>query len=300
MIDWDKPVTLKNHKFESFIRKHLKKTGNITLSDLREIKPLAIFANNGIVFPTQDEIHPGYHEYKQRIEDEVLKNGNKNALMLYQNFVEGDDKYRKIFGFCYLLGLNNIYDIGCGTRFQVGIIVEYKDISYTGIDCFDYDMPEKTEADSFERKLIPMDEYNKLFEGYNERIRFYKGRYPVNIKAPKDAIAILLGWEPDVRTDLPQILTRDFNRILLQVDLADLSQWKNVLEQYELYTLCTHTWEHCFTGKKQGHSYLYASKYPKDIELLKKEGYKYSDTHFMLHHFGGFSDYVKVCDGSVE
>lgn len=31
MIDWDKPVTLKNHKFESFIRKHLKKTGNIRL-----------------------------------------------------------------------------------------------------------------------------------------------------------------------------------------------------------------------------------------------------------------------------
>jgi len=62
MIDWDKPVTLKNHKFESFIRKHLKKTGNITLSDLRGIKPLAIFANNGIVFSPQDEIHPGSGE----------------------------------------------------------------------------------------------------------------------------------------------------------------------------------------------------------------------------------------------
>ena len=38
----------------------------------------------------------------------------------------------------------------------------------------------------------------------------------------------------------------------------------------------------------------------QDIELMKKEGYKYSDTHFMLNHFDGFSDYVKICDGSGE
>ena len=89
----NKTVTLKNHRLEAYIRMHLNKPeGEITVSDLWEIKPLAILANNGIVFPPQDEFHPGYHEYMQRIEDEVLKNGNKNALMLYQNFVEGDDK----------------------------------------------------------------------------------------------------------------------------------------------------------------------------------------------------------------
>ena len=278
-----KPVALKNQKLELFIREHLNKpTGEITVSDLQKIKLLAVLANRGIIFHSQNEIHPDYEEYVQSIEDEILKNGNRIALKLYTNFEEGNDKYRRIFGFCFLLGLKNIYDIGCGTGMQVGSIVKYQDIAYTGIDCFD--MLEIDPSDNNTTQMIPMKMYNQLFNGYNDKIRFYKGKYPLHIQSEEDAIAILLGWVPDVQTDLPQILTKDFKRILLQTELSDLSAWQNVLAQYELYPVYTYTWEHCFTGKLNGYTYLYASKYPEDIECLKKSDYDYNDSRFVLGH----------------
>lgn len=284
MTNPSKPVTIKNYKLELFIREHLNKPeGEITVSDLRKIKPLAILANHGIMFRPQNEYHPDHMEYVQRIEDEILKNGNRIALKLYTNFEEGNDKYRRIFGFCYLLGLKNIYDIGCGTDMQVGSIVKYKNISYTGIDCFD--MLEMDTSNHNTDEMMPAKIYNQLFQDYNERIRFYKGKYPLHIQAEEDAIALLLGWVPDVRTDLPQVLMRDFNRILLQTELSDLSAWQSVLEQYELYSVHTYTWEHCFTGKKKGYTYLYASKYPEDIECLKKTNYDYNDSRFTLDHY---------------
>ena len=249
---------------------------------MQMINPLVTLINEGFSWDSKIEIRPDNEEYVQRIEDEILKNGNRNALKLYTNFQRGDDKYRRIFGFCYLLGLRDIYDIGCGMDMQVGSIVEYKNISYTGIDCFDkldVDTP-----DSSADEMIPVKAYNKLFEGYNEKIRFYKGEYPLSIQAGEDAIAILLGWTPDVKTDLPQFLKRDFNRILLQTELSDMPEWQGELKQYELYPIYTYTWENFFTGKKQGYTYLYASKYPEDMECLKKADYDYNDTRFILNH----------------
>jgi len=176
-------------------------------------------------------------------------------------------RYTKIFDFCRVLGISHVYDIGCHWINQAFLLVSHSAMQYTGIDC------------SF--ALIDWQEQNRTAEHCtvpfvreapppfcNGRICFQKGWYPdVALQPETDSIAVAcysftMCQEKEEIARTTAALQKDFNRILFNLGWFPETQatayWKS--QDWSGYTI--------FPVGPCG--FVYATRFPEDIDRLKK------------------------------
>lgn len=108
----------KNKKLEELIRKiRGKPTGPITNMDLAVCKPmirrLASGASSVVNF--NEPLSPKRGEFHEGIRKLAMETGDEQLLRLYKRTDDHKDRrYQKFFGLGILLGVTDIYDIGCG------------------------------------------------------------------------------------------------------------------------------------------------------------------------------------------
>lgn len=170
----------------------------------------------GVLFEETPEENPTpYLEYKEREFHNVIH------------------RYRKIFDLCRVLGITNIYDIGCCTINQSFLLAHHSRINYTGIDdgfILNDWRTSDLETNNYYRLLAP--ESPPPF--CNGRIRFVKGCYPDasfevkpnNIAIGSYSLTMCEGKECIEKT--VSALTHDFERILFNLPPRDTDAafWK--------------------------------------------------------------------------
>jgi len=175
--------------------------------------------------------------------------------------------YSRIFDLCRVLGITNVYDIGCETINQAFLLAAHTNISYTGMDSV-FNLNDWREED---------EQSNNYWYCYTEeapspfcdgRIRFVKGYYPdtvFDVKPNHIAVAscsltMCMGAESIIR--VASALVRDFDRILINFPyserrMEDYNCWKNAdWSGYEIRPID-------YSG------FIYATKNEEDIERLK-------------------------------
>ncbi len=178
--------------------------------------------------------------------------------------------YSRVYDICRVLGVTNIFDLGCMTINQGLMLLRYSNMSYTGVEANRFYLNDYRIGDFFEpigtktcniKKnafLYPTVENVPPFA--NGRIRYIKGDYPISLCVPKNSIGVSmrsLGFSDD-KEQIKRIvhsLTCDFNRIIFDMRFDQITEWK------------TNAWED-FTVVQIGPTYLYATKYPEDIKQL--------------------------------
>jgi len=69
-------------------------------------------------------------------------------------------------------------------------------------------------------------------------------------------------------------LTKDFERILINIRYKNLAVWEAGLTAFKLYTL---------DGDADGTPLVFGTKFPGEIEELERIGYNYSDDRFSIY-----------------
>ena len=173
--------------------------------------------------------------------------------------------YSRIFGLCKTLGIKNIYDIG-GRNWQPAfLLIDFPDIYYTGYDCHDIDYGY----------------LNGLFAEY-KNIKFQYAYYPFDIAPAGNNIAVSHYAMGTLLTEEEQInnataaLTKDFERILINIRYKNLAVWESGLTAFKLYTLDR-------KGDAKSVPLVFGTKFPGEIEELERIGYNYSDDRFAIY-----------------
>jgi SAM-dependent methyltransferase len=171
--------------------------------------------------------------------------------------------YSRIFGLCKILGIRNIYDIGCRDWQPAFLLVDFPGIYYTGIDYHDIDY-----------KYL-----NRLFADY-KNIKFQYGYYPFSIKPARNNIAVshyamgtMVTNEEKIKI-ITNALSKDFKRILINIEKGRLNIWEAGLADFKLYTL------DCMSDDNI--PLVFGTKFPKEIDKLEKMGYRYLDDKFSI------------------
>lgn len=176
------------------------------------------------------------------------------------------DRYGKMFELCKVLGVSNIYDIGCEKINQSFMLVTEKDVSYIGMDTrfelIDWLEEDKTTNNYyhyFTRNTPP---------SFNEgKISFVKGLYPdtsFDLKSNNIAIAscsLTMCQGNDSIDKVIKALTCDFDRILFNPPLrdGDYEAWVNAdWSQYEIRPV-------------EYGGFIFATRYPQDFDKLKEK-----------------------------
>lgn len=178
------------------------------------------------------------------------------------------DIYARIFGLCRILGVTNLYDIGCAHYLQAYLLKSHKNMFYTGIDrMFDF---------SYVNELISTPN-SPLFLG--ERIKFQMAEYPFDIQPADNNVAIssnclgfLLRDEESIKS-VAGALSRDFERIIMNVKSESFGVWETELAAFKLHRI----------GERD---FLFGTKFPEDIYRLEEIGYNCLDNRFTI----GFYD----------
>lgn len=199
----------------------------------------------------------------------MFETGDRSALKIYVNFKMIMSRafvtqYARIFGLCRLLGVTNIYDIGCGSQYQAYMLA-YPEISYVGIDAND---------------RIDFEEMNQAFSnGFGTRMKFFNAVYPCDITPPPNNTAVIKGItsaEETFKKDFASAVARDFERIITDfgVEYGGSYEemfyfWRNALPGYKV----------CKLGCD---NLIFATKIPRDIEILEEVDYSYQDDRFLI------------------
>ncbi len=284
-------MEIKNKKLEQLIRIALNKpTEPITKDDIVLLKPmiqsLAAGGTTDIEYRNLE-----YSNFQNKIEEIALTTKAEHLLRLYRR-IDGyrDRRYQKIFGLCVLLGVTDIYDIGCGFEWQVAHILNLKEISYTGIDMvgrnFEYVRTSDGNQTKSEKEIsIDFMYYTNLFSELNENIRFINNKYPCVIHPQKDNLGIAIGADFLIEdTSVAEALARDFERIVFQVKFHEYNECEKIFSGFSLMELNRTVWYNYFTKEatNKGIVTFLATRYRKEIECLKKIGYNYNDDRFFV------------------
>ena len=176
-------------------------------------------------------------------------------------------RYARIFEFCRVIGVRNIYDIGCQGLNQALLLSQFTAMSYTGIDgSFSLNDWRKQDIEDKNYHLPITREAPPPF--CDGRIRFLKGYYPdVKPEILPDSIAVGCYSFTMCRGEkIPAVqnaLTSDFDRILINIPgdtfrPEDGEIWKNA------------SWTGFEVHPIGASNFLFATKIPEDIVRLKK------------------------------
>jgi len=294
-------IEIKNPKIEEVIRRDCgKPTEPLTWGDFRSCKGLIAFMAKGILGCDRMEYSPDFDKLnaalrKKMLEHTDLTDEDSWSWKLYVNMhAHANPHYSNVFGLGMILGASDFWDIGCGTGMQVGQIMVWKGIRYTGIDYI-------TEQEHLHTKLSPegeiieewvesipftVEEYNDVFASVGGRIRFRQAEYPCPVDPGKHSIAVCLGWDFKPPQKFAKALTADFDRVILQYSLAEEAEWKNALSSFTLSPLYGWDKTNYFTGKVLGGwRVVLATKFPEDIDYLRNIGYDWYNPRFQLGSF---------------
>jgi len=301
-------IEIKNPKVEEVIRKASgKRTDPLTWGDFRfhkwEIKLLA----NGSIRHGKLEYNPNYGKLDAAVQEKMQNKENNYTERLYTNMHADNLKYRSVFGLGMILGATEFWDIGCGTEMHVGLVVVWKGLRYTGIDCMTERVtrhtrmtPEGEVKQWTESIPFTVEEYNDVFSSYGGSIRFRKDTYPCPVDPGKHSIAICLGWNFENPQEFGKALTDDFGRVILQYSLEEEQEWEKALSDFTLYSLYGWDRTNYFTGKViGGWRVVLATKFPEDIDYLRSIGYDWYNIRFQLGNFD-FYDYLIRFNENIE
>jgi len=214
----------------------------------------------------EDAVFDPPEKYRKLLEKNILETNDENAKGILAKFETANSffcykNYEKIFGLCRLLGLTDIYDIGCSDNYQAFLLINHPDMSYTGFDC-----------DSNIGFTYINDITAKCGDG--NRIKHRIAEYPFPITASENNVAILLGCidftmnasEESVK-NTTTALSRDFGRIIMSSIHKNVKVWETGLREFEMYKI---------------DSYIFGTKFPKDISVLESAGYDFYDKRFTI------------------
>lgn len=286
-----KIIELKNKKLEELIRKTFNKPSEpLTMDDVIAIKPIAKLYMRSYQLPSE-HLTPNVYMLQDEIKALVLRDEENILSKLYLSLEKKERKYMKLFGLCIFLGVSNIYDIGCGFDFQAGYLAQYKDISYTGIDNSDirnirtiytYTQDGKKIEEHVSEK-IDFEFYNNLFKTHGIDVNFVKAQYPYRIQAKDNNIAIMVGTPIINVIETFQTLAKDFERVIVQVNVSDLDYAYNVFKDFAILRIDEFSCNNYFTGIKQTEWVcLFVTKHIEEKEFLETSGYNYYDERFFV------------------
>ena len=207
---------------------------------------------------------------EEDLEERIFIHKDKTALHIYSYFLSSQDwivniHYGRIFGLCRFLGINNLYDIGCGVINHAFLLAWHMDadIKYIGID-------------------TKRANKNNLITKTSDNFLFLNNSYPFQINTSDNNIAIsyyCLGTMTRGKTEtiknIAQHLDSDFERILINISECSLETWKDELSSFKLQTL----------GIEDDLHVVFGTKLDKDIVKLKEENYNFYDDKFFIDYF---------------
>jgi hypothetical protein len=213
-----------------------------------------------------------FSDFMEDFKSEIFEKSDEASLDVYSTMYMSKcfpifDYYSRIFGICKLLGITNLYDIGCRTIGAAFLLSDYNSAIYTGIDCH------KPYIDFNNAHLLDL-----LTEFYGERFKFQEGEYPFTIAPQESNVAIscfAIGFgipnkNKRVIKNTAAALSRDFERIIINVNHEYFEAWKSELTDFEIYKI----------GETSSTTFIFGTKFSEDVAELKKQ-YKFIDNEFI-------------------
>jgi len=185
-------------------------------------------------------------------------------------------RYSRIFELCRVLGVSNIYDIGCQTINQSFLLARYSTVSYTGITTGRFELNDYRLADYDTLNACNFVTRQAPPPFCNGRIKFVLGYYPdvpLEIKPNNIAIACYALYQNDEDSikNISSAFVRDFDRVLFDIDFHRkeiCSIWKNQdWGEFQFFPI----------GPR---GFVFGTKNPEDIRRLK-ETYPFEDGKFI-------------------
>lgn len=175
-------------------------------------------------------------------------------------------QYGRVFDLCRVLGIANLYNIGCGSVNQSFLLMRYSTMSYTGIMNADFDLNDFRQKDFEEKNAFGYISPDAPPPFAGGRISFIKGHYPdirPEIRGNNIAVccySITMCRTEESISEMVNALTRDFERVLFNVpytmpELAEL--WKK--QNWDGYTICP-------VGPE---GYVLATRHAEDTDRMK-------------------------------
>ncbi|MBR3997140.1 MAG: hypothetical protein IKI93_02210 [Clostridia bacterium] len=148
----------------------------------------------------------------------------KRMLTCVDDYFDSRDRYSKIFSLCAALGINNIYDIGCGQQMQGLMMMYAPEMTYTGIDMeifHDWATQFDAAPGYINDRLAQFQsgQYSK------DQIFYIKQSYPCELTVERNNVAVMLGCFLGIEEDqramnaMTEALSRDFERIVKEIPL---------------------------------------------------------------------------------
>jgi transcriptional regulator with XRE-family HTH domain len=199
---------------------------------------------------------------------------------LRMKFLEFDGRLcfqRKIIQICQIIGVTNLYDIGCEGINQGLIMIPYTNMTYTGISEDFYLRDWWGNEDS--QNIL-----NSRFTPYVEeapppfakgRVSYIKGVYPdVRPEILPDSIAYNYNWffrlrGKDTILRTASALHEDFDRIIMSLPYMELGEgenhWPTILAMWR-----EADWSQYYVVPIGQSGFIYATRYAEDIVKLRK------------------------------
>jgi len=206
-----------------------------------------------------EEIVKGMDCHLNNVENELADQYVRDKrLYLTQIFF----RYSRIFDLCRVLGITNVYDIGCQWLNQAFLLIRYSNLHYIGID--------KSNFYLNDYRIVDRDVKNFYFPITNQvppafcggRISFMKACYPFELNVSPNNIAVACSSIAELsdKKDINQMvaaLTKDFERVIFNVSKNTIHFWKDAdWKDLKLYPI--------------GHNnFIFGTKYFTDVERLK-------------------------------
>ena len=196
------------------------------LSD-EEFRILQINTANSCILPY---VEPLYHDYFAGQNSIELKGkGDHVDMRIYQRKSASEighlgcyERYVQVFALSRLLGVKNIYDIGCGNQLQAFLLTFSQDINYIGIDDQFKNWPENFELDP--------DYCADLFQKFTatNRFKFIKNTYPCELDINQGniaiAIAVCCNLKSPRQKNILKTMGNEFERIIFDIQKSMLNK----------------------------------------------------------------------------
>lgn len=198
-------------------------------------------------------------------------------------------EYSKVFSFCMSLGIQNIYDIGCGSQMQGLMMMYAPEMTYTGIDPYLFHDP----FTDFEADPGTINDRLAEFQGGSyskDRVFYIQKGYPCDLEIERNNIAVMLYMGMEIEKNskamkkLTEALSNDFERIFknltqteLDVDLVKHTSAKEIVHgdvevRKNVFADNLLQWKHSmpeFTFFTLGNGFIFATKNARDIKKLQ-------------------------------
>lgn len=191
----------------------------------------------------------------------------KCANMKMYDFISLNSHYSHVRDFCNVLGVTNLYDIGCQTINQSFLFADkYSKISYTGITDGSFDLIDFQNSDIEEGYYNIINARHTPPEFFGGRIRYINAHYPddCDLEVSPNNIAVALHSFTMISTEDEVIktanaLVRDFERVMF-----DINPYKpNLVECWK-----TQDWGD-FKFYPVAANCFFGTKFPDDIPKLE-------------------------------